>query len=246
MVSESNMPQSANQTPILITGVSKRIGFALAKEFLQQDQPVVGTYRQQRPELMQLQALGAKLYQADFYRNQSIQQLIVTLSENYPTLRAIIHNASEWLADSANLDRVEIFRRMMQVHAAAPYQINFALAQCLKNYAKTADIIHITDYTVNTGSTKHVAYAASKAALQNLTLSFAKLLSPKVKVNTIAPSLIMFNPEDDDEYRTRTLDKSLLKIEPGAEEVIQAVQYLLSSDYITGRTLALDGGRHLR
>ena len=52
-----------------------------------------------------------------------------------------------------------------------------------------SDIIHITDYVVERGSDKHIAYAASKAALDNMTRSFARKLAPEIKVNAIAPSL---------------------------------------------------------
>mgnify|MGYP006187188965 FL=1 len=90
-----------------------------------------------------------------------------------------------------------------------------------------------------------MAYAASKAALENLTFSFAKALAPKVKVNAIAPALLMFNSDDDNEYREKALKKSLLQIEPGANEMTNTVVYLLNSRYITGRVLALDGGRPL-
>ncbi|STI17699.1 putative short chain dehydrogenase [Escherichia coli] len=71
------------------------------------------------------------------------------------------------------------------------------------------------------GSDKHVAYAASKAALDNMTRSFARKLAPEVKVNSIAPSLILFNEHDDAEYRQQALNKSLMKTAPGEKEVIR-------------------------
>jgi dihydromonapterin reductase/dihydrofolate reductase len=78
-----------------------------------------------------------------------------------------------------------------------------------------------------------------------MTLSFARLLAPRVKVNALAPSLIMFNQGDSQAYREKTLKKSLMGIEPGAEVAVATLQFLLDNPYITGRTLPLDGGRHL-
>lgn len=101
-------------------------------------------------------------------------------------------------------------------------------------------------YLVERGSDKHIAYAASKAALDNMTRSFARKLAPEVKVNSIAPSLILFNEHDDAEYRQQALNKSLMKTAPGEKEVIDLVDYLLTSCFVTGRSFPLDGGRHLR
>ena len=109
-----------------------------------------------------------------------------------------------------------------------------------------SDIIHITDYVVERGSDKHIAYAASKAALDNMSRSFARKLAPAIKVNAIAPSLILFNEGDDAEYRKQALDKSLMKIAPGEKEISDLIEYLFSSRYVTGRSFAVDGGRHLR
>lgn len=234
------------QHPILITGVAKRIGYALATNLLEQGYPVIGTYRTDRPALQTLRELGAELHRVDLYQSSSLTDLISTVQRDHTHLRAIIHNASDWLPDNANLPGAEIFERMMQVHAGAPYQINLALRGMLEAAEAPTDIIHLTDYVVERGSAKHIAYAASKAALQNMTLSFATLLAPRVKVNAIAPSLIAFNHDDDDAYRRKALDKSVLKTEPGFEEVVSAVNYLLSSHYMTGRSLSLDGGRHIR
>jgi dihydromonapterin reductase/dihydrofolate reductase len=104
----------------------------------------------------------------------------------------------------------------------------------------------LTDYVQTTGSQKHIAYAASKAALHNLTLSFAQLLAPSVKVNSIAPALLMFNDHDSAEYRAKSLKKSILEICPGAQEAVKAMNFLFESDFVTGQTMHLDGGRHLK
>ena len=58
--------------------------------------------------------------------------------------------------------------------------------------------------------------------------------------------LILFNEGDDAEYRKQALDKSLMKIAPGEKEISDLIEYLFSSRYVTGRSFAVDGGRHLR
>lgn len=56
----------------------------------------------------------------------------------------------------------------------------------------------------------------------------------------------MFNDDDDESYRVRARAKSLMAREAGLAEFMRTVDYLLESEYVTGRILALDGGRHLR
>ena len=237
-------------SPIIITGVGKRIGYALAKHLLAQAHSVIGTYRSHYPSIDKLRVLGATLIQCDFYDNVQVQGLIDQLGQ-YPKIRAIIHNASDWLADSSQtFTASEVIQRMMQVHVSVPYQLNLALASQLQAGAEeeigASDIIHITDYVAEKGSAKHIAYAASKAALHNLTLSFAAKFAPEVKVNSIAPAMILFNQGDDEAYQQKTLAKALLPKEAGNEEIIDLVEYLLNSRYVTGRSHHVDGGRHLR
>ncbi|MGI1944900.1 dihydromonapterin reductase [Shewanella glacialipiscicola] len=246
-------------SPIIITGVGKRIGYALAKHFLAQGLSVIGTYRSHYPSIDELKTLGATLYPCDFYDDVQVQSLIDELAK-LPQIRAIIHNASDWLPDpvltknapskSATFAPSKVLQRMMQVHVSVPYQLNLALEAPLRAGADgnigASDIIHITDYVAEKGSQKHIAYAASKAALHNMTLSFAAKFAPEVKVNSIAPAMILFNPEDDTAYQQKTLAKALLPKEAGNEEIIDLVQYLLNSRYVTGRCHNVDGGRQLK
>jgi dihydromonapterin reductase/dihydrofolate reductase len=233
-------------SPILITGGAQRLGLAIAKDLLAQQHKVIITYRTKKPAVDELKDLGAVTIQADFATQEGILQLISELKNQTKHLRAIVHNASDWDQEADADDYNQLFQKMMQVHANAPYQLNLALQDLLRSNDVVSDIIHMTDFVQLKGSKKHIAYAASKAALHNLTLSFSALLAPKVKVNSIAPALVMFNDHDSPTYRAKALKKSLLEICPGPQEAVKAVNYLLSSDYITGQTLHLDGGRHLK
>ncbi|WP_026376712.1 dihydromonapterin reductase [Aestuariibacter salexigens] len=232
--------------PILITGGAQRLGFAIAEALLAQNQPVIVTYRSRRSGVDILEAAGAVTLHADFADDQGILKCIETVRSKTKGLRAIIHNASDWVAERPGCDLSALMQRMIQVHVQAPYQINMALRDLLDTPEGFTDIIHMTDFVQDKGSKKHIAYAASKAALHNLTLSFSALLAPKTKVNSVAPALVMFNEGDDEEYRQKALRKSLLETCPGAQEAVKAVEYLLSSDYVTGRTMYMDGGRHLK
>ncbi|MCF7495105.1 dihydromonapterin reductase [Vibrio sp. L5-1] len=234
---------------ILITGVGKRLGFALAQQLLADGYKVVGTYRSDYPQLQLLRDSGADLQQVDFYQQSSLESFLDYVGQEYKTLRAVIHNASDWKPENKNKpsdNASQIMHQMMTIHATVPYLFNLTLKDQLMSGDKTSDIIHISDYVAEKGSKKHIAYAASKAALNNLTLSFSAMLAPKVKVNTLSPAMIKFNEHDDDEYKTKALQKALIPTEAGFEEIIDGIKFVLASHYMTGRTLHLDGGRHLK
>ncbi|MDR9889810.1 dihydromonapterin reductase [Pseudenterobacter timonensis] len=234
------------QRPILITGAGRRIGLALAHHFLSLQQPVIASYRCEYPSIEGLREAGAICIQADFSDDEGILAFAEQVKAITGGLRAIIHNASAWMAEKPGTPPGDTLSCMLQIHVHAPYLLNHALCDLLRGHGHAAsDIIHFTDYVVERGSEKHIAYAASKAALDNMTRSFARKLAPEVKVNAIAPSLILFNDEDDADYRQKALNKSLMKIAPGEKEIIDLTDYLLTSCYVTGRTFGVDGGRAL-
>lgn len=234
--------------PIVITGGARRIGLALTQHFVSLGQPVIISYRTRYPVLSELEQAGVCCIAADFSTDEGVLDFARQIKEQSPAgLRAIIHNASQWIAEGGATSDADVMATMLQIHVRTPYLLNQQLAGITgTDEPASGDIVHFTDYVVERGSDKHIAYAASKAALDNLTRSFSIKLAPRIKVNAIAPSLIMFNPQDDDQYRQKALDKSLMKIAPGEQEIIHLVDYLLSSKYATGRTFAVDGGRHLR
>ncbi|MBF8744670.1 dihydromonapterin reductase [Pseudomonas putida] len=228
-------------SPILITGASQRVGLALALELAQAGHTVVTASR-----TVQAQPVHPNIvqFQADLCQAGDRQALIDHLLSHYDGLRAVIHNASLWLDDG--LDNLET---MFRLHVEAPYHLNLALGELLAKTGKTAgkaDIIHICDETSSRGSKSHIGYAATKAALQNMVLSFAEKYAPLVHVNGILPGLLILKEGGDEAYRQQTLKKALLEFEPGAGPLIETVQYLLASQYSTGSQVVINGGRHLK
>ncbi|WP_373185306.1 dihydromonapterin reductase [Halopseudomonas sp.] len=227
---------------ILITGGAQRVGLHCARRLVEDGYRVIITCRTLRPEWQEQPLSGIEVMLADFSTVAGIEDFIQRLQRQAPTLRAIVHNASLWLDDR---DGADAMQQMFMVHVQAPYLINRGCADLL-DAQRVTDIIHLTDHVAQRGSRKHAAYCASKAGLENLTLSFAAQLAPQVKVNSIAPALIMFNTGDNAEYRRKTLAKSALGIEPGPEVVYQSIRYLMDNPYVTGTSLTLNGGRHLK
>ncbi|UAW97863.1 dihydromonapterin reductase [Halopseudomonas nanhaiensis] len=227
---------------ILITGAAQRIGLHCARRFVEDGYRVIITCREYRDEWRTRPLEGIEVIQADFSTVAGIEALIDALRQRSVQLRALIHNASLWLGDGAGADG---FQRMFMVHMQAPYLLNLASAE-LFTPGSPGDIIHLTDHVARRGSRRHAAYCASKAGLEALSLSFAARLAPEIKVNTIAPALIMFNADDSAEYRERTLEKSALGIEPGPDVVYQSIRYLMDNPYVTGTCLDLNGGRNLK
>jgi len=222
--------------PILISGTSRRVGRALALHLAESGFAVLAVNRRSlQSEHPRIKPLSADLCQRD-----EREALIKHIRSRYASLRGIIHNASAWLED--DLDSLE---HMYKLHIEAPFHLNDELGDLLLK-AERADIIHICDESASRGSQNHIAYAATKAALLNMTLSFAERYAPSVRVNAISPGLLLFKEGSDSAYQQQALAKAALRFEPGAAPLLEAVDYLLQASYSTGSNIVINGGRHLK
>lgn len=234
-------------SPILITGGAQRLGRHCAERLLDDGHRLIISYRRERPELETLRQRGVTTLRADFSSETGILEFIDRLKASTSSLRAIVHNASDWAPDSDGDDAGGTLERLFRVHMQAPYLINLQCRELLEACSEPLrDIVHMTDFVASKGSRKHIAYAATKAGLDNLTLSFAAMYAPHIQVNAIAPALIMLNEGDDASYAEQAKAKSVMQMVPGPGVIYQSLRYLLDNRYVTGVTLPVDGGRHLR
>lgn len=232
---------------VLITGAARRVGLHLARRLLDRGRPVIAHYRSWTEGIAQLERAGAACIAADLATGADVDRLIGAVRAATSSLRAVVHNASDFAPTSCEshqaLDQLD---RFYAVHIRAPYALNRALADLLARCAeKRSDIIHITDIYADNPNPTFDVYCATKAGLQNLSLSFAKRLAPKVKVNVIQPGPILFKDWHDLQTRERVLHETLLGEEGGVEAIGLAVEAILANDYQTGAVIAVDGGRRL-
>lgn len=221
---------------ILITGCNKRVGHDLAAHLSALGYNIIGAVRHAPKSPIP----NVSYIETDLTCNKKTSHFIETIKNEHQGLRGIIHNASQWLKDTP-----ENLETMHQLHVMAPYRINMELATQITQSAR-CDIIHICDDTASRGTANHIAYAATKAALLNMTLSFAKFFPQHVRVNAISPGLLYFKENSTPEYQERTLQKAKLTFEPQSEPILKAVDYLLGSQYVTGSNTVTNGGRHLK
>ena len=88
-------------------------------------------------------------------------------------------------------------------------------------------------------------YSSAKGALETLTKSLAKELAPEVRINAVAPGIILWpeNGEIDEEEKNNILKKVDLGRAGNPMDISSAVYFLTGANYITGQTLRVDGGR---
>lgn len=221
---------------ILITGGARRLGKTLSEHYLQQGWQVVAHYN----TCSELDAhVNLTLVQADLSVPEDITSLCSQLV-SYGPFDVVIHNASCFTPDGAAEDLVAHIDRHQRVHVMAPMMITQALQD---HWAEGAAIISISDIYADIPNQRFAAYCASKAGLQNWSLSMAQRLAGKVRVNVIQPGPVKFLPEHDEDYRHRVLSQSLIGKELGYGAIVNACDYLLNAEAVTGTVMRVDGGR---
>ncbi len=108
-------------------------------------------------------------------------------------------------------------------------------------------IVNIVDIHAERPMQGHLLYSVAKAGLVALTKGLAQEMAPQVRVNAVAPGVIVW-PEgeewEDDERRRKIVAHTLLKREGEPDDIALTVRFLLNdSPYITGQVIAVDGGR---
>lgn len=107
-------------------------------------------------------------------------------------------------------------------------------------------IINISDTGASKTWMKYGAYVISKAGAETLTRILARQLAPKIRVNAIAPGLLMKDEDMPDDAWNKLVVKSPLQRETNLEELLSVIDLLIKNRYITGEILHLDGGSHLQ
>jgi pteridine reductase len=121
-----------------------------------------------------------------------------------------------------------------------------ALRRSSESNSEPAAIVNIADLAAFETWPGYLPHGISKNGIVQMTRSLARILAPAIRVNAIAPGAVLL-PEGWSEEDSRHLRESTPLGRLGSpDDVASAMLYLLNADYVTGETIIVDGGRHVR
>jgi 3-oxoacyl-[acyl-carrier protein] reductase len=189
------------------------------------------------------------MYQLNVEDSAAISALAAQVQETSQSLDLLVNCAgmTKFVPHSdLNSLNDELIDKIFRVNVRAPFAMVRAFEPALRN--ANGCVVNITSIAAQTAMGSNVAYCASKSAVENMTRSLARALSPDIRVLAVAPGLVdtEFVKGLDDEWRDAQEQSTPLKRLANDEEVANAVfaaAELLT--FSTGNTIAVDGGRPL-
>jgi NAD(P)-dependent dehydrogenase (short-subunit alcohol dehydrogenase family) len=106
-------------------------------------------------------------------------------------------------------------------------------------------IVNISDVGAQKAWSRYPSYTVSKAGLESLTKMLARALAPDIRVNAIAPGLVLRTETMPQEQWDKLVEKLPLKRAATLDEVTSTLEFLVKNEYITGQTIVVDGGYSL-
>lgn len=230
---------------MVITGASQRLGLFLASHYAKQGHHVFAVTRRASAELLALPAERVTIVEVGHYDGDGARKAAERIAGRTRRVNVLLNNASLFQADSLHTDTDAFFNALFCTHMLFPHALSMALEPLLSDLDQPGCIINITDIYAHNPNPEFTLYCATKAGLDNLTMSLAKTFAGQVRVNSIAPGPIKFLPTHSEADRDKVLDQTLVRKEGGFAAVLQAVELLVQNDYMTGSTIKVDGGRSI-
>lgn len=233
----------------VVTGAAVRLGREMALALARRGYAIGLHYHLsvddagQTTQLIEQTGAPVLLLQADLRDPQQITALFQQVANCPYRLSLLVNSAAQMSrGDLLNLS-VEEWDATLALNLRAPWLCARAAAALMQ--AEGGLIVNISDTGTEKTWTGYPAYEVSKAGLEMLTRLFARSLAPSIRVNAIAPGLILPPPDFPQAEWERLVQRLPLKKSGSPEAVIHALQFLIENKYVTGETLVVDGGYRL-
>ena len=247
---------SAHDSPFLegrralVTGASDRLGRALACALASAGADVAVHYRSNaagaQDTAARIRATGrrAVLVQADLTDAEQAVRVLTGAQAALGGLDLLVNSAAIFERTPLETMTVADFDRHMAANARSVYVLTLAAGRAMKA-AGSGDIVNLACVSAERPYPAYVPYSASKAAVVNLTRGFAKVLAPEVRVNAIAPGPILPAASEAPGQGEQAVKATLLERWGSPDDIVGALLFFLRATYVTGFTLAVDGGRSI-
>ncbi len=251
----------------IVTGSASGLGAATAQILAKGGARLVINYSSSQKEAeataeacRKAGAAEVLVVQGDVSRDEDCRKIVASV-ETWGRLDVLVNNAGTTKhvahGDLAGLS-AEDFQRLYGVNTIGPFQMVRAARSLLEAAAKASGrpsaVVNVSSVAGISGVGSSIAYAASKGALNTMTLSLARALAPAIRVNTVCPGYIDTpwftkgrGADGAKQVRDMVVAKVPLKVASSAEDIAQLVCFLASpaSGNMTGEIVRMDAGMHL-
>jgi 3-oxoacyl-[acyl-carrier protein] reductase len=246
----------------IVTGSAVGVGRATALELARRGANVVINYSRSEAEALQtaadVEALGAQalVVRADVSQDDQVRDMVRQAVDRFGSVDVLVNNAAiTRFIDFRDLESLseEIWDRILAVNVKGVFFCSRAVVPHMKQQGGGC-IVNISSVAGITGAGSSIAYCASKAAVINLTMAFARTFAPEVRVNCVAPGFIdtrwhsaRAEAADYEALKKRVAQGTPLARVCTPEDIAQVVlSFIEGANLVTGQTLVVDGGGLMR
>jgi len=230
---------------VLITGGAQRLGRSIALRFAAAGYDIAIHYNSSRDDAAalseQLSSSGcrSKTYQADLSDAAQTDALIPNVIADFPNLEGLVNSASVFERDKFGAVTRAFLHGQSRVNAEAPFFLTQALWNAISGQGW---VLNLIDSKVNQITPAFMSYTLSKLALEDVTRMTARACAPKLRVNAIAPGLVLRSGNQTDADFERVHDQTPLQRGPVAEDIAEMALNLANAATTTGQIVTVDGG----
>ena len=234
----------------LVTGAGHRVGRAIALALGARGMRVAVHYNAAadgaRETVDQIRAAGGdgSTVGADLTQPEAAGTLVSAVAKTFGGLDVLVNSAAVMIRTPFGEVTAKQWDDIMALNLRAPFFLAQAAAPLLR--AARGVIVNIADLAAFETWPAYLPHGISKSGVVTLTRSLARVLAPEVRVAGIAPGTVLLPDNWDADAAEHLRQTTPLERTGSPADVTATVLFILESDYLTGETIIVDGGRHVR
>ncbi len=234
----------------LVTGCAVRLGRAISLELSMAGCAIIGHYHHSREEARTLQdeitrsGGHIELLRADLADDEQRKGFIRKVNTLSPPPDILVNSAAVFFPTPLKSATEEEWERLMDINLKPLFFLSRAIGLGMKERG-AGRIINIGDTGWRAPWADYIPYLITKGGVNTLTRGLARALAPEVLVNCINPGPVLMPRDYSPGQIQKALERTLLQREGSAEDIARTVRFLAETDYITGASIPVDGGRHI-
>jgi pteridine reductase len=229
----------------LVTGAARRLGKAIALGLAQEGYAIGLHFNRSKNEavetaqILRKQDVPVFLLQADLRDPAQITSMFLEVDVTGLDLKVLVNSASIMKKGKVGEISLDAWDETLNTNLRAPLLCS---QEAVRRMRDGGVIINLTDTGASKTWTSYSAYAVSKAGLETLTRLCARAFAPAVRVNAVAPGLILPSSDTSPEDWEKLVSKVPARKAGSEQDIVRTVLFLVKNGYITGETVHVDGG----